>query len=202
MKRQPQQQQSPLQALGINMDPMAQLSGLVNLINASQAPGIQQGQFQQEMGFKQMMGDRGYEHDQAQLDQHQQEVKQVQFNQDRNFDVQKEQNRISNEYNQGKLKDHGQAMQLASQDRERQMMMDFLQMFMHAGDQATGPGMVNMAIGNQLGQRMLNPSGQQGFPQLFDTKGQGQQAPYNSSNINQDLPDDKFREAYQKHTGR
>ena len=93
-----------------------------------------------------------------------------------------------------------QIAQMSQADRRQQAMTDLLQMFMHAGGQETGPGMVNMDIGNQLGQRVFNPQEQQGFPQLFNT--QAPQAPYNSSKINQDLPDDKFRAAYQKHTGR
>lgn len=193
MKRQPQQQQSPLQELGINMDPMAQLSGLVNLINASQAPGIQQGQFQQEMGFRQMMGDRGYEHDQAQWDQHQQEVQQGQMNSDRMFGLQQEQNRQQAEYQQGQLGNRMQVAQMAQTDRRQQAMMDLLQLFMHAGEQETGPGMVNMDIGNQLGQTM-------GFPQLFNTPGQG--AAISGPSDNKDLSTGAINAAKLKYTGR
>lgn len=191
MKRQPQQQQSPLQELGINMDPMAQLSGLVNLINASQAPGIQQGQFQQEMGFRQMMGDRGYEHDQAQEDQHKQEVQQGQMNSDRMFGLQQEQNRQQAEYQQGQLGDRMQIAQMAQTDRRQQSMMDLLQLFMHAGGQETGPGMVNMDIGNQLGQTM-------GFPQLFNMPG----AAISGPSDNKDLSTGAINAAKLKYTGR
>ncbi len=40
------------QTLGLTSDPIQQLSGLVNVLNGIQAPGIQQQQFGQEMGMK------------------------------------------------------------------------------------------------------------------------------------------------------
>lgn len=182
------------------MDPMAQLSGLVNLINASQAPGMQQAQFNQEMGFKQMMGDRGHRMDQAQLDQRDFAEQNQQYNADRTFGVQEEQNRISDQYNQGRLQDRDQAMQMAAADRRNQTMMDLLQLFMHAGSDPNGSGMLNMDIGNQLGQSMLNPQGRQGFPSLFNVAGTTVKAP--GVNDNRELNDEAINAAKLKYQGR
>ena len=44
------QKMQMLKLLGIDLNPMSQASGLVNLINASEAPGIQQSQFDRKMG--------------------------------------------------------------------------------------------------------------------------------------------------------
>jgi hypothetical protein len=58
-----------LPQLGINLDPVAQSTSLVNLINESEKPQIQQGQFDRQMGMQeqQMANDQQYKQGMMQM---------------------------------------------------------------------------------------------------------------------------------------
>ena len=183
-----------LQQLGVSLDPMQQLSGLVNLINQTQAPQIQQQQYQQDFGLRQLQGDRGWETDQAQLGLRQQEQMQQQGNQDRSFGLQQDQFNQQQQYQDAMLGQKDATLQAAQADRANNNRMDFAGLLLKMFGNPMGAGMIDS---NSASQYMTGL----GFPGLINP--QAQVAPlYNTSSINGDLPDEAFRQSYQKHTGR
>jgi len=192
-----QQQDNPLaifQQLGISANPLDQLSGLVNLINQTQAPMIQQDQFGQEMDFRMLEGERRWDSDQAQFDLTQGHYDQQQTNDDRSYEMQKslfdQNNRFREEDNKQKLAATLVKPEINAQDNKFKLMHFLLS----ALSDPNGAGMIDPNVGAQY----VNS----GFPGLINPQAQALQSPYDSSNINKELPDEAFRQSYQKHTGR
>lgn len=60
-----QQEVDLMRSMGMFQDPLQQLGGLVNIINASQAPGIEQQRFEQDFGLRELLGKGNLEMGQA-----------------------------------------------------------------------------------------------------------------------------------------
>ncbi len=184
-----------LQQLGVSLDPLQQLSGLVNLINQTQAPMIQQDQFGREMDFRALQGDRQWQHENDQLGLQQSHYDQQQMNADRGFGLQEQQLGQTQDYQNAMIGNRQAGLAMASRDRQMGNQYDMLRLILSSLADPNGPGMIDPNIGSQ----MLN---QAGFAGLINPQEAAPQSPYDSSNINKDLPDAAFRQAYQKHTVR
>lgn len=64
-----QQQVDLMKSMGLMQDPLQQASGLVQLMNASQAPQMQRQQFEREMGLKELLAQQNQDFRNRSLDQ-------------------------------------------------------------------------------------------------------------------------------------
>lgn len=183
--------------MGINLDPMAQLSGLVKLINETQAPGIQQQQFAQDLGFRQLQGDRGWESDQRQMDLRQQEQMQQQGNADRSFGLQQDQFGQQQQYQDAMIGNKDATLQAAQADRANNNRMDMAMLILKLMGNPTGSGIVDPSVAGKYMNGL-------GFPGLVNPALQQQQMQpaYDTSSMNPYLDEDKFQKSFQQHTGR
>jgi hypothetical protein len=186
-----------LQQLGISLDPLQQMSGLVNLINQTQAPGIQQQQFGEEMDYRQQQGDRSYEQGQAELQQRQLAEQNNQANFGQSFGLQERQLDEQTRYNNLMDANKDNTLIAAQMDRANNNKMDFVKLLLNIMSDPNGTGMVDPNTARQY----VNQSGFQGLINPQQQNPQQQKPLYNTSNINSDLPDDKFQQAYKQRTG-
>lgn len=195
MQKEPNHQQSRLQSLGINLDPMSQLTGLVNLINQSQAPGIQQQQHQDEMDFRQLMGEEEMRMGQAQFDQRAKNDVNQQANADRTYGLQRQEFQDQEAFRTQTSLDKAAALRGAAADRANTNAMDFDQLIMNIMADPRGAGMIDPNVAAAYMEK-------RGFGKLINPVQQGSAIPYDTSKTMVEGDPNAFRASYQKHTGR
>lgn len=192
MKRQQPQDNSlaMLQQLGISLDPLQQMSGLVNLINASQAPGIQQQQFGEEMDYRMLQGDRNYAQGQADLQQRQLAEQNNQQNFGMQHGLQQDQLTEQQRYNDAMVQNKNATLMAAQLDRANNNKMDFVKLVLNIMSDPNGTGMVDP---NAAG-RFMQQSGFQGLinPQLQQQRG----LQLDRTKVDKNISDAAFDNAY------
>ncbi len=194
--QQQQPEQNPLgmlQQLGISLDPVQQLSGLVNLINQTQAPQIQQNQFADEMAYRQMNGDRQFGLQESQAQMQEDRYAQQDANAQKGFGLQERQLQQTGDYQKAMVDDRGQARQDAEKMRGSQNAFDFMRMLLATMSDPRGQGRVNP-------EAAANVISKGGFPDLINPQAAQQQPMYDTSMMNPELDDAAFQQSFMNRT--
>jgi hypothetical protein len=183
-----QQQVDLMKSMGLFQDPTQQAMGLVQLMNTSQAPGIQQEQFGREMGFKELMGQQEQDYRNRTLDQQSQHQKWQRGSGDKELAMRGQALGLDRE----KLtQDKNQSDEMLKW-RNKAMIMDFLQLLVQGQMGATGAG-INPQVAGQMGDRVLP-----GFSGLFNPQASGNGMPADWGAFdNPDIPNDALWKAMQ-----
>lgn len=156
-----QQQVDLMKSMGLMQDPTQQAMGLVQLMNTSQAPGIQQEQFGREMGFKELMGQQETDYRNRTLEAQQQHQAWQRQSGNRELDMRGEGVGLERE----KLGLYQQNAEREAQLRKVSEVMDLLKLLTQGAIQPTMPGetpVLNRQAVGQFGEQMLP-----GFSQFF-----------------------------------
>lgn len=160
-----------LKDMGIQMDPMAQLSGLVQLVNSANAPAIQQGQFGREMDLRELTAGQNQQYQQGMLGNDTRRLDQSQQNADRTFGLQQGEAGL-NERKFGFTKEQfGKGLE----QRKQEQLFDILGMLFGAASNPSGAGAFNLQEGLGVAGQVGQQTGLQGFDKLWSPGKQGQQ---------------------------
>lgn len=190
-----QQQVELLKSMGVQFNPLEQMSSLVNLINQTQAPGIQQEQFGEEMDFRTSQGDRAYGIQQDELRQRQLKEKNDQTNFGLQHGLQSKQFDETVRGNNLIAERKGEIANASQLDRKNNNEMDFLEMLFRASSNENGSGMIDPNFVKQyFDQRgmkgLINPNALQSLGTVIDR-----------SNPDKSISDEAFDKSYKQRAG-
>lgn len=145
---QQQQQVDLMRSMGLLQDPLQQATSLVNLLNTTEAPGIQQQQFDREFGLRELVAQQDEAARQQQFANQQGQQQWQQGMAEREFGLQ-----------QGNFDQGSQRLQMADeqfqqqmQQRQQEQLMNLFAMGFGAQDPQTMQQPFNLAAFAQLGE--------------------------------------------------